>query len=454
MPFQNKYRSLKWLVIFTMLTLQWVILYYVPRSNFIGTYGIFVSLFCLYFFIIRKEDLFSFRFCIGLAILLRLIALFSIPALSDDYFRFIWDGKMSLLHINPYHYTPQEYFQFYGSSYYLQHLYDNINSPGYHTIYPPVMQFIFVAAAFAGNNNDLIAVIVMKLFILAAELGTMRILYLLAKQKGIKIRNILWYILNPLIIVELIGNAHFEGVLLFFFACFLYFLHNKKIVLSALFWMLAVCTKIIPLMLAPLIVRYLGFKKSVIFMLMALATGILLFIPFLNWHLARDINESIKLFYHLLEFNASVFYFIRWLGYFFVDYDIIEKTAPVLGIITFIVIVLISSWPSKKFSFTDKCLWIFSVYFLLATMVHPWYASILIMLAAFGQFRFPIIFSLLILLSYYPYSMQSYNEDKALWLIATEYFLLFIYIIWEIFYLNKKKGNLKHEPSLMKASQI
>ena len=436
---QATYNYERWMVATIISVLLIVLLYFIPRSNFIATYGIFITFFGLYYFVVKRVRLFSFRFCIGLGITLRLIALFSIPALSDDYFRFIWDGKMTLLHVNPFQYSPAEYLHLHGTSPYLQHLYDKMNSPEYHTIYPPVMQFIFVIAAFIGHNNDWVAVIVMKLFILAAEVGTMRILFLLSKQHGFDPRNALWYILNPLIIVELSGNAHFEGILLFFFALFLYFLNNKKIVAAALFWMLAVCTKLIPLMLAPLILRYLGLKRSLLFGSVSIVAAALLFFPFFNWHLVKDINESFKLFYHVFEFNASVFYFIRWIGYFNVDYDIIEEVAPILGVITMLGIFLISFWPSKKYSFIEKSLWIFSVYFLFSTLVHPWYSSILILLAAISRFRFPVIFSLLILLSYYPYSMKEYNEDNSLWMVAIEYMLLFAFIAWEAFYLKKRK---------------
>ena len=435
MPIQQNYSATRAVLLIVVL-LEVVLLYAVPRSDFLSTFGIFSGLFSLYVYIVIREKLFSFRDCFVLAILLRLIALFSLPVLSDDYFRFIWDGKMTLGHVNPFQFTPGEYLAI-NPTPYLQHLYDRMNSQEYHTVYPPVLQFIFTIAAFVGNNNDWLAVIIMKLFIVAAEFGTMRILYLLAKQAGIPLRQLLWYILNPLIIVELTGNVHFEAILIFFFVCFLYFLQSKKIALSAIFWMLAVCTKMIPLMLAPLLLRYLGVKKSFLFGVTSLAVGVLLFLPFFNWHLVKDMSASLHLFFHLFEFNASVFYFIRWIGYFYVDYDIIEQVAPVLGTLSFLIILLISFRPLKR-SFMEKSMWIFSVYFLLSTMVHPWYASILILLSSLGRFRYPVVFSFLIMLSYYPYSLREYNEERGLWWIAVEYGLLFIYVGWEVFEYRKK----------------
>ncbi len=422
-----------------MIILETVLLYLVPRSNFIATYSIFLLLFFLYFFVVQTTTVFSFSFCIGLAVILRLIALFNLPVLSDDYFRFIWDGRMNLAGVNTFQYTPQEYLQLNGTTPYLQHLYDNMNSQEFRTVYPPVMQFVFTLAAFIGKNNDWVAVLVMKVLIVAAELGTIRIFLLVTKDSNTDKRNMLWYILNPLIISELSGNVHFEGVMLFFFIGFLYFLYRKKIIFAALLFALAVCSKMIPFLLVPLIIRFIGVRKSLLFGIVSLAVCMLLFAPFFNWHLVNDLGQSLGLFFHLYEFNASVFYFIRWIGYFYVDYDIIEETAPVLAVISFIVILAISFWPAKKISFTEKSLWIFSVYFLFSTMVQPWYAAILILLAALSRFRFPLVFSLLVLLSYYPYSLKEYNEDNGLWLIAIEYTLLFVYITWEIFKWRKAK---------------
>lgn len=442
---QEKAPILSRLIIILFLFLQVTLLYVVPRSNFIATFSIFTCLMAVYVYIATQEKLFTLRDCIVLAILLRVIALFSMPALSDDYLRFIWDGEMILRHLNPYQYTPHDYYVTHNVTPYLQHLYNLMNSPDYHTIYPPVLQGIFTLSALTAGPGDYIPVLVMKLFIFAAELGTMRTLYLLAKNYHIAPRQILWYILNPLIIVELTGNVHFEAILIFFFVCFLYYLQKKKVAAAAVFWMLAVCTKMIPLMLAPLIIRQLGWKKSVIFGSIAAVVGILLFIPFFNWHLVKDISASLHLFFHLFEFNASVFYFIRWIGYFYVDYDIIEQATPILTLISFMLILLISFWPARNFSFLEKSLWIFSVYFLLSTMVHPWYASILIVLSAVGRFRFPIVFSLLIMLSYYPYSMKEYNEETGLWWIVVEYGLLFAYIAWEVLFLRKRFNYLGTE---------
>ncbi len=168
----------------------------------------------------------------------------------------------------------------------------------------------------------------------------------------------------------------------------------------------------------------------------------MLFVPFLNLHLISDFNASIKLFYHLFEFNAPVLYLIRSIAYHFVDYDIIEEVAPILALISLVIIVVISWWPSKRYSLEDKCLWVFFVYFIFSTMVHPWYPATLILLAVFSKYKFPIIFSLLIMLSYFPYSLDKYDEN--MWVIFLEYFLLLIFMVCEVRLIWSKNRPLIH----------
>jgi hypothetical protein len=48
---------------------------------------------------------------IGAALLFRLLLLFAVPALSDDFYRFLWDGRLSLEGINPFLYTPRQLIQ-------------------------------------------------------------------------------------------------------------------------------------------------------------------------------------------------------------------------------------------------------------------------------------------------------------------------------------------------------
>ena len=438
---QNKSRPFGYILpgIFIMAIV--VLLYFVPRSNFFFTYTLFIISFVCYYFILKQSAILSIRFCIGLAISLRLIAVFNLPALSDDYFRFIWDGKMFLHHINPFAYTPKEYLAIHPDTQ-LSFLYNNLipESQESYTIYPAVLQYIFATAAFLFPKSPYGAAVIMKLFIFAAESFTIYGLFLFSRLKQIPVRNILWYALNPLIIVELTGNVHFEALLICFLLFCFYFLQKDKIILTALFWALAINTKLLPLMLAPLLLMYVGFWR---FVKLGLLTGLILVIssiPLIDNQLLSHLGDSVGKYYNLFEFNASFYYLAARTSELFSPVDHTQEIAAALGIISFVGILFISFYKFRKDAFLDRVLWIFFIYFLCAAMVHPWYISTMVMLSVFSRYKFPVVFSFLIPLSYFPYWLKEYDEN--MYVILLEYSLLFAFMLFEWKKMKKEKQAL------------
>lgn len=69
--------------------------------------GISITLlFTCYYFILKTPIKYSLM--VGLGVLFRVIFLFSIPNLSQDFYRFIWDGQLIINGLNPYLFTPNE----------------------------------------------------------------------------------------------------------------------------------------------------------------------------------------------------------------------------------------------------------------------------------------------------------------------------------------------------------
>jgi alpha-1,6-mannosyltransferase len=193
-----------------------VIGYGIERQDF----GIFITLFgilflCYYLIIkeLQKENLLPSYSTVSVSILLRLIFLFALPNLSDDFCRFIWDGRLTVSGLNPYLVLPTDFPE--------NALFSHLNSPQYYTVYPPVSQYIFAFSAWVFPENILGSVIVMRVFIILADIGCILLLKKLTK-------NYLWYAFNPLVIIELTGNLHFEGVMLCWFLLALYVLVEMR----------------------------------------------------------------------------------------------------------------------------------------------------------------------------------------------------------------------------------
>jgi len=94
--------------------------------------------------------------------------------------------------------------------------------------YPPLNQFIFAFTVLLGGKSILGSVIVMRGTIVLADIGIFYFGRKLLKNINQSPHLIFWYFLNPLVIIELTGNLHFEGVMLFFFVWALYLLSVHK----------------------------------------------------------------------------------------------------------------------------------------------------------------------------------------------------------------------------------
>ena len=114
----------------------------------------------------KAKDTFLWIF---LGIILKLILLFSTPQLSDDYYRFFWDGTLVANSENPYLNTPLEISENNELSNFQKGLYDGMNSKEYFAVYLPFNQIIFGIISFFGTENLLHQLIGIRLLFLLSE---------------------------------------------------------------------------------------------------------------------------------------------------------------------------------------------------------------------------------------------------------------------------------------------
>ena len=163
---------------------------------------------------------------VGVAFVLRLVALAGQPILSDDLYRYAWDGRVQVSGTSPYRYTP--------SSTHLSDLREDwlwpgpegcaglqrepgctrINRPTVHTIYPPVAEAWFTAVyRVAGIETR------HKAWQVAGLVGDMAFVALLPAVLRAWKRDERWtalYALSPVAVVEVVNNAHVDGLAAFF----------------------------------------------------------------------------------------------------------------------------------------------------------------------------------------------------------------------------------------------
>ena len=443
----------------------------VDRTQFWSLFGAFSVSFLGYALLISGSiSAKRLRWLVALGTGLRVALVFAFPLLSDDLYRFLWDGYLINGGHNPFAHLPAWYLEpGNGVPGLSQALFDRLNSPEYYTIYPPVAQAVFTAATWLFPGSWYGAAVVMKLFLLACELGTLWVLWRLLRPRPRvqgkvekqsthtpQPHHLLYYWLNPLIIVEITGNLHFEGAMVFFLLLAYYMLQRNRWVAGAAAFAASVASKLLPLMLLPFLIRRLwslpvdtdraGWGRRLLtdlrrlrgsrpFWVFSVAFGVstlLFFLPFLlSPDFVSGFRSSLELYQRKFEFNASFYYLAREVGYWQVGWNRIATFGPLLAKLSAAGILLLALLDRRSDWASLPAGWLFAfvLYLLCATTVHPWYLAVPIALCVFTRWRFPLLWSFLIMLTYTNYLTVPYEEN--LWLVAGEYALVVGFAGWE-----------------------
>lgn len=403
--------------------------YVVERVDFlplIVAYGVF---FGLYWWVVFGTKWMEPGQMFWLGVALRVLLLWSIPNLSDDYARFLWDGHLSVAGIHPFAHTP-EYFlenRIFPTGI-TPELFGLLNSPEYHTVYPPVCQAVFAAAAYVFPNSLIGGVFVLKLFLLACEVFTMRLLFNISPHSAL----VGAYALNPLLVLEIVGNGHFEGAMICFLLVGMLALQRGRLVRGAVWWALATASKMLPLIFLPIVWRWLGWQKGWVFHLAFGVAVLVLFSPLLS--VLPNMMESLNLYFRQFQFNASVYYMVRALGFAQIGWDIGKFSGPILAALTLLGVLLIAlltrrDEAGRMMSLATPMTFALFLYLTFSAIVHPWYTTLVVALSLLTKWRFGVVWSAVAMLSYSHYWGGQFKEHYGL--IVLEYAVLWGFLLWE-----------------------
>ncbi|MEO6346509.1 MAG: mannosyltransferase [Aquaticitalea sp.] len=451
-------------ILFALLSVAFYIsfAYDLVRTDYPKLILLYSSLFLLFYKLVQTSKC-NFKFLVVVAIIIRLVFLFAMPNLSQDFYRFIWDGRMILEGMNPYLFTPESFInagKFPISQ--AQELYNGMGvlNGSHYTNYPPIKQLIFTIAAIFSGKSILGSAIVFRIFIIAADIGTLYFGKKLLEKFKMPVHNIFWFILNPFIIIELTGSLHFEGIMIFFLVFSFYLLQTTKWKIAAVMFAISITVKLIPFMFLPLFFNY--FKKGGVkaseakqsvsideiassqkprndvsklfgFYTIILLSTLLLFLPFYNADFIDHYSDTVALWFGQFEFNASLYYIARAIGYSITGYNEIGIIGKFIPLVVTLVLIGFSIFRKNDNlpRLLASMLLISTFYYFTSTTIHPWYLATLVALSVFTNYKFPLVWSFMIVLSYFAYANEDYSEN--LWVVGLEYVVVYSVFIWEVF---------------------
>lgn len=205
------------------------------------------------------------------AALFRLSIIFAPPHLSDDIYRYVWDGRVQSAGINPYRYIPADHSLFGLRD---DKIYPNINRREYaHTLYPPVAEVAFLLITRFSES-----VTWMKGAMVAFEAAATWAIIQLLISFGFARQRVLIYTWHPLVVWEFAGSGHVDALAIAFIALALLARRKHAETLTGVLLACATCVKLFPALLIPAVYIRGSWKMPLAF----LATVLLAYLPYLS----------------------------------------------------------------------------------------------------------------------------------------------------------------------------
>lgn len=327
---------------------------------------------------------FSMRFVWLAAILFRALMLLTTPTLSDDVYRYMWDGYVATEGVSPYAFAIDS-----AELDYLDIPQRQLaNNTWMASPYMPVAQWIFWGLALLFPLQPFFFQLAMVLF----DLGSGVMLGKLLGLGGFPKRRLALYLLNPFVIVEVAHGAHVDAWMIFLMVTAVYFtiLPNQHWLLAPLFLALSTMTKIIPVLIVPLLWWRWTWRQRIFYGIL----NLLLLIPAgvrAGWGLGSVMDGTglfgaLRIYGAQWQFNSALF------GYFVSLFEWIGLTRPLMAAkavsFGFILAVLLVVWLTtrREKSVAGMMRWTavpLIAYLLLTPTVHPWYTLIVSALIPF-----------------------------------------------------------------------
>ncbi len=320
---------------------------------------------------------------VAVALLLRLTVLPLSPSLSDDAYRYLWDGRLVLHGESPYARVPADtaYARFHDDLFAVQ------GYPATNTIYPPGAALFFAGCAAVGeiiSESYIAGYYVYKILLIGMETAAILLLLRILSALGVSRTRAVLYAWHPLPVVELAGQGHTDalwvlGIGLALYPFIIGSVEGRDRGASLAGLSLGGALRVFPLVLLPLWARFLR-RHEIVAGLLLSVPALLLFTPFLDGAAWRNYTEVMMRFTNYYEFNGGVYYAVKGL----LDELKVQPSNSIAGTVTttlqFAIFLLVSLWspgngtPEEKVGLLiRRAMLLLTVQIVLPAKVHVWY---------------------------------------------------------------------------------
>ena len=249
-------------------------------------------------FLRNQSDRRWVRFAVACAIACRLPLMVGPVNYDSDMVRYVWDGRAQRFGVNPYAVVPSDPALAYT------HTADTVRMPSRHdrTPYPPAAQLFFRLMVTVWESAR-----VMKSVLTILDMVTIFLVWRWLRLIGRPEWLVIGYAWNPLVILEVAHSGHIDALGAFWIAAAAWAMARQRRSFAVVAYTLAVTTKLLPLVLAPLFIGRVRIRDIAL----GLAILVLLYLPFMTGGTV-PIGAITNVVAHI-RFNSPVFRPLAWL---------------------------------------------------------------------------------------------------------------------------------------------
>jgi alpha-1,6-mannosyltransferase len=268
---------------------------------------------------------------------------------DSDMVRYQWDGRVQLLGYNPYSVVPADPAMAHT------HTEQTARMPSRRdrTPYPPAAQLFFRLVVAISDST-----LAMKLAITGCDLLTMVVLWRWLSATGRSEWLTLAYAWNPLVVFEVAHSGHIDALAALWIVTAAFWLARRRTQLASIAFVLALATKLVPVVLAPLFIGRVRTRDVITAALCLVA----LYLPFVS---GSDVPlGAVPNVVDRIRFNGPLFAGIAALTF--------PRFAAGVALAAGL---SVAAWARWRLPATDPAAWAWpmAVAIAFAPVIYPWY---------------------------------------------------------------------------------